>query len=63
MQMTEREKILYGALTEIALAGEAPRGASESFLVEHWDAMVRSAEIAKMRFDQSFKAACTKCPT
>ena len=59
MQMSERERILYSALCEIMSAGEAPRGASESYLVEHWDAMVRTAELAKMRFDQRVKDACT----
>lgn len=51
MQMSEREQILYKAICEIASVGEAPRGASESYLVEYWDAMVRSAEVAKTKFD------------
>jgi hypothetical protein len=55
--LTERERILYDALTEIITAGEAPRGASESYLVEHWDAMVRTAEIAKKKFDSEIKSS------
>lgn len=54
--MTEGEKILYAAVTQIVAVGEdIPDNATRSYIEEMWGGMVRSAQLAKDRFDRLTK--------